>query len=229
MSTKFQKIGIIGALDEEVEGLKKCCTVARVTDALSTSFAECVYGEYNLVIARAGIGKVNAAICAQYMIDNFGCDAIINVGVAGGIGKGVKINDVVVSTDCLEHDFDGGEGQSIIPRMDTSVFAADASLLAAAKGAKIATDLHFGRIVSGDQFIDSKEKGQQLVADFDALATEMEGAAIAHTCHVNSVPFLIIRSISDAADEEALDTFSANVVETADLTIDVVKGILANL
>lgn len=229
MSTKFQKIGIIGALDEEVEGLKKCCKIGAVTDALGTSFAECEYGEYSLVIARAGIGKVNAAICAQFMIDKFGCDAIINVGVAGGIGKGVKINDIVVSTDCLEHDFDGGEGQSIIPRMDTSVFAADASLLEAAKGAKIATDLHFGRIVSGDQFIDSKEKGQQLVADFDALATEMEGAAIAHTCHVNSVPFLIIRSISDAADEEALDTFSANVVETADLTIDVVKGILANL
>lgn len=232
MNSNFETIGIIGALDEEVEGLIAECKLVNKSAMLGTTIYECKRGERDLVIARAGIGKVNAAICAQFLIDRFNCETIINVGVAGGIGEGVKINDIVISTDCVEHDFDGGEGVSIIPRMDTSVFVASKKLLEAAKSAAEdinGIDIHFGRIVSGDQFIDSAEKKNWLVKTFGALATEMEGAAIAHTCYVNKIPFLVIRSISDAADENAMQNFEGNVVKTADLTIDVVKGILDNI
>lgn len=203
-------LGIIGAMDEEVSILKESMLVEEVVSKASMEFYKGKLADKKVVIVRSGIGKVNAAVCTQILISEFGVDCIINTGVAGALRKEINIGDIVLSKDTLQHDMDAtgfGYKPGVIPRMDTSIFAADEKLLSLTKqvNEEVNTDIgtHIGRVVSGDQFISDKEKKEFLVSQFDGFCTEMEGAAIAQTAYLNNISYLVIRAISDKADNSA--------------------------
>lgn len=216
-------LGIIGAMDEEVAKVKEQMQNVDVMTKATMEFFKGTLGGKQVVVVRSGIGKVNAAMCAQILVDEYHVDAIINTGIAGSLNAAIDIGDIVLSTDTLEHDMDAvafGYPVGQIPRMDTLSFEADAELRAVAKAAceKVNPEVKVfeGRIVSGDQFISDKAKKQWLVENFAGYCTEMEGAAIAHAAYLNNVPFLIIRAISDKADDSAsvdYPTFEAKAIE----------------
>lgn len=203
-------IGIIGAMEDEVAELKKSMEIEEVVSASSLSFCRGKLSGKEVVVVRSGIGKVNAAVCAQILVDRFGVDVIINTGIAGSLDAAIDIGDIVISTDAVEHDMDAstfGDPVGQIPQMDTFSFPADEKLVKLAKevNEKANPDIRTwtGRIVSGDQFVSSSEKKEQLISLFDAKCTEMEGAAIAHTAYLNKISCVIIRAISDKADNSA--------------------------
>lgn len=203
-------LGIIGAMEEEITGLKEGMTVQRQLKKASMEFWQGFMGEKAVVVVRCGIGKVNAAICAQILVDEFGVDAIVNTGIAGSLRNEINIGDIVLSTDAVQHDMDAtgfGYEYGVIPRMETSVFQADENLAALAKECceRVNPEISVfsGRIVSGDQFISDKEKKDWILGQFHGFCTEMEGAAIAQAAYLNHVPFLIVRAISDKADNSA--------------------------
>lgn len=203
-------LGIIGAMDEEVSKLKSMLSDTKVTKKAGMEFCEgALYGK-NVVVVKSGIGKVNAAICTQILADIFKVQAIINTGIAGSLNDKINIGDIVLSRDALQHDMDTsafGDPVGVIPRMDVSAFPGDEKLIALAKECckevlpQIETFV--GRVVSGDQFISDKAKKKWLTETFQGYCTEMEGAAIAHAAYLNDIPFIVIRAISDKADDSA--------------------------
>ena len=206
----MEMIGIIGAMDEEVMTLKEKMDISDVRSIASLEFYVGTLNENNIVLVMGGIGKVNAAMCTQILIDCFHVDAIINTGVAGALNESLEIGDVVISTDMVEHDMDAvafGYQLGQIPRMDVFSFAADEHLIHVAEKATDvlpkATNVFKGRIVSGDKFVADRGTKKWLMDKFDGFCTEMEGAAIGHVAHINKIPFVIIRSISDKADDSA--------------------------
>ncbi len=206
----IKKIGIIGAMEEEVEALRgKMESVQKMTRASMDFYSGKLNGK-DVVIVRSGIGKVNAGICTQILADLFGVDAVINTGIAGSLKAEINIGDIVISTDTLQHDMDAtgfGYAPGVIPRMETSCFLADAKLVAAAKAAceEAVPEIQVftGRVVSGDQFISDRAVKDRISSQFDGMCTEMEGAAIAQAAYLNNIPFVIIRAISDKADDSA--------------------------
>ena len=209
-------IGIIGAMEDEVAQLKKNMEIEETTEVASLSFCRGKLSGREVVVVRSGIGKVNAAICTQILVDQFHVDVIINTGIAGSLDAEIDIGDIVISTDAVEHDMDAsifGDPIGQIPQMDTFSFPADESLVKLAKevNEKANPDVHtwIGRVVSGDQFVSSGEKKEQLIRVFDAKCTEMEGAAIAHAAYLNKISCVIIRAISDKADNSAVVDYPA--------------------
>ena len=209
-------IGIIGAMEDEVAQLKKNKEIEETTEVASLSFCRGKLSGKEVVVVRSGIGKVNAAICTQILVDQFHVDVIINTGIAGSLDAEIDIGDIVISTDAVEHDMDAsifGDPIGQIPQMDTFSFPADESLVKLAKevNEKANPDVHtwIGRVVSGDQFVSSGEKKEQLIRVFDAKCTEMEGAAIAHAAYLNKISCVIIRAISDKADNSAVVDYPA--------------------
>ncbi len=203
-------IGIIGAMEEEVEILREKMEIETTETVAGMEFYKGILDGENIVLVRSGVGKVNAAACTQVLVDHFGVDYLINSGVAGGLGPDVTVGDIVISTDAVQHDVDItalGEEPGVISRMETSIFTADEKLIQLAQSAAegLSEDIHVfqGRIASGDQFIASPEHKAKISETFSPYAVEMEGAAIAHVAHLNDVPFVIIRAISDDAGGEA--------------------------
>lgn len=232
----MKKLGIIGAMEEEVARLKEHMTEVAVTERASLTFYEGKLNGLPVVVVRSGIGKVNAALCTQQLVDLFGIDAVINTGIAGSLNAKIDIGDIVLSTDALEHDMDAvafGYDVGVIPRMDTSVFVADEALrtLAATVCAQVNPEVsvHEGRIVTGDQFIADKAKKEWLVSTFSGMCTEMEGAAIAHAAHNNGIPFLIIRAISDKADDSATEDYPTFEAKAINHTVNLVCGLTKKL
>ncbi|MBO5088139.1 MAG: 5'-methylthioadenosine/adenosylhomocysteine nucleosidase [Lachnospiraceae bacterium] len=216
-------LGIIGAMDEEVAKIKEQMDNVKVMSKAAMDFYEGTLNGKEVVVVRSGIGKVNAAMCAQILVDTYEVEAVINTGIAGSLNAQIDIGDIVLSTDTLEHDMDAvafGYPVGQIPRMDTLSFEADEKLRALAKkvcGEVVPEVSVFeGRVVSGDQFVSDKGKKDWLVENFNGYCTEMEGAAIAHAAYLNGIPFLIIRAISDKADDSAsmdYPTFEAQAIE----------------
>ncbi len=206
---KMNTIGIICAMEEELEYVYKNSEVVSAKNVVGQDFYIGTFKGAKVVMVMCGIGKVNAAICTQAMIDLFAVDCIINIGVGGGIYKELKIGDVVVSKDAIEHDFDTtacGDPPGYISRMDTSVFEADEDILKLFEDfdeESFGHKVYVGRIGSGDKFIGSKEEKNRIWNLFEVYAADMEGAAIAHTCYLNKMPFVVVRSISDNADGSA--------------------------
>lgn len=203
-------IGIIGAMEEEVQGLKAVMEDVRTDFKAGMKFVCGKLSGRDVVVVRSGIGKVNAAICAQILIDVYGVTTILNTGIAGGLYKDIEIGDMVISKEAMYHDVDAtgfGYEKGVIPRMEVSVFPADKFLAEKAlrTAERVNSDIRtfFGRIVTGDQFIAAGEKRKVLAEEFQGYCAEMEGAAIAHTAYLNGVKFLIIRAISDKADNSA--------------------------
>ncbi|MGL5417243.1 MAG: 5'-methylthioadenosine/adenosylhomocysteine nucleosidase [Clostridium sp.] len=202
-------IGIISAMSEELELLLNDMVVEEKTVKANMTFHKGKVWGKDVVAVVSGIGKVNAAVCTQILISEYKVNSVINVGVAGGIGKDIYPGDVVVAENLVQHDVDTtvfGDAHGQVPRMDTFDFICDEELV---KLAKLSCDeikdinTFSGRIVSGDQFIASVDKIKWLESEFNAIACEMEGASIAHVCYLNTIPFVIIRSISDNANNGA--------------------------
>lgn len=232
----MKKIGIIGAMDEEVHILKGQMEGVQVRTVASMEFYEGALQGRDTVVVRCGIGKVNAAVCTQILIDLFGVDGVINTGVAGSLRNEIDIADIVLSLDTQQHDMDAtgfGYPAGVIPRMETSVFPADQRLIALAK--QICEErlpkvgVHTGRIVSGDQFISDQEKKTWLAEHFGGYCTEMEGAAIAQTAFLNQVPFLIIRAISDKADHSAEMSYKEFEEIAIRNTVELLSGLIEKI
>lgn len=216
-------LGIIGAMDEEVTRIIEQMEAVIKTEKASMTFYKGLLAGKEAVVVRSGIGKVNAGICTQILVDDFQIDAVINTGIAGSLKHEINIGDMVLSTDALQHDMDAtGFGYALgqIPRMETLAFPADKKLMELAekccKAVNPEIQVFTGRVLSGDQFIADPQKKEQLVTTYDGCCTEMEGAAIAQAAWLNQVPFLIVRAISDKADDSAgMDyaTFEAKAIE----------------
>ena len=202
------KLGIIGAMEVEVEQLKEAMEVTSCIKRASMEFYEGVLKGLPVVVVRCGIGKVNAALCTQILIDEFDIDAVINTGIAGSLNNDINIGDFVISTKAVQHDYDIrplGYKLGEIPGIASIGFKANEKLSNLVE--KIAKDnipehaVFKGCVASGDQFIADKAKKEAIVDTFDALCCEMEGASIAQAASLNNVPFVVIRAISDKADE----------------------------
>lgn len=203
-------IGIIGAMEEEVTALKNEMENIETTEYASMLFCKGTLCGKEAVVVRSGIGKVNAGICTQLLVDKYAVDTLINTGVAGSLDARIDIGDLVISSDAVHHDMDTtvfGDPAGQVPRMDTFAFPADEKLIKLAQEAneKVNPDIstYVGRVASGDQFISSAEVKERIVNTFGALCAEMEGAGIAHAAYLNKVSYVIIRAISDKADNSA--------------------------
>lgn len=232
----MNRIGIIGAMDEEVDILVELMNIEETIEKASLKFYKGTLEGKEIVLVRCGIGKVNSALCAQILISEFDVDAVVNTGVAGALHSDLGVYDIVISTDAIQHDFDAtvfGYKKGIVPRMENSIFVADERLVEAAyKSSVEETKTHKvvkGRVVSGDIFISSKELKDELVKEFDAYCGEMEGAAIAHVCSLNDTPFVIIRAMSDKADGTADVVYEEFVQDAAHNSKDIVVNMLKSL
>lgn len=202
------KFGIIGAMDIEITTLKEHMENLTVTEKAGTEFYEGQLNGLPVVLVRCGIGKVNAAIGAQILCDCFGVTHMVNTGIAGSLNARLDIGDMVVSREVMHHDFDCchfGYPVCKIPGMPTA-FLADEALIGYATEAAQSVGVPqvlTGTVASGDQFVAEPALKQQIIDRTGALCTEMEGAAIAQTAYRNGVPFVILRAISDKADNSA--------------------------
>ena len=203
------KLGIIGAMAVEVAALKEKMEGAVVSTKAGMSFCEGNLEGMNAVVVQCGVGKVNAALCAQILCDCYGVTAIVNTGIAGSLCNDLDIADLVISRDAIHHDFDlrfWGRPVGQVPGFDVTAFPADKKLAAIAfAAAEEVNPGHnkMGRVASGDQFICSREQKQTIIENTQAICAEMEGASIAHAAYRNGVPFVILRAISDKADDSA--------------------------
>ena len=216
------KTGIIGALAEEVALLKDEMKDTKTTTVSGMEFCEGNLDGNEVIVVQSGMGKVNAGICAQTLINTFGANRVINTGVAGSLDAKIDIGDIVVSTDAIQHDFDLtpiGYAPGQIYYKETAAFVADENMrkdvVTAAK--ECAPEIHVfeGRICTGDQFIASKEQKKAIISKFGGLCCEMEGGAIAQVCYINKTPFVIIRAISDKADDSEEMSFEQFKNDTA--------------
>lgn len=231
----MKTIGIIGAMEEEIEHIKPLIDIISTKNIVGLDFYMGKMSGNNVVLVRCGIGKVNAAVCTQVLIDLYAVDYIINVGVAGSISKELKIGDIVISKDTMHHDMDTthfGDELGIIPRMETSVFEADKELIDMATSISNQfedSNVYVGRIISGDQFLCDLEKKNKLWTIFKAHCVDMESASIGQTCYLNKIPFLIVRSISDTADDnkenEYENFFRDSAVKASKLLQSIVESI----
>lgn len=203
-------LGIIGAMPEEVEQLKQEMDQVQVISVAGMEFYKGRLEDRDVVVVRCGVGKVNAAMCVQVLADRFEVNGIVNTGIAGSLRAEINIGDMVLSTDAVQHDVDAtvfGYRPGQVPQMDVFAFEADERLRAAAKECcrNVNPDISVfeGRVLTGDQFIAEKDKKEWLEETFHGFCTEMEGAAIAQAAHLNQIPFLIVRAISDKADDSA--------------------------
>lgn len=201
-------IGIIGAMDVEIELLLEEMTKImqpHVRRIAGMEFNVGVVGNKTVVLAKCGVGMVNATVCARAMIDHFEVDAVINTGIAGSLDASINIGDIVVATEAVNHIMDVtnlGYAPGQTPDVDTLAFPCNPALskdvLAAAK--KVGVRTHTGRVASGDRFIREETEKRRIVETFDAKCCEMEGAAIAQACYLSGTPCAIVRAISDKAD-----------------------------
>ena len=216
------KLGIIGAMDIEVATLKEKMENMTVRTIADSQYCEGVLEGMDAVVVQCGVGKVNAALCAQILCSCFGVTHIVNTGIAGSLNAQLDIGDFVISTDAVYHDMDAtnfGYPMCQVPGMRVLAFPADEALSAMAY--RVADEIHpghvrRGRVATGDQFVADKSLKAKIIENTGAYCTEMEGAAIAHTAWKNGIPFVIVRAISDKADDSAemdYPTFEAQAAQ----------------
>ena len=203
------KLGIIGAMQVEVEILLGAMENKRSMEKAGCTFYEGTLNGLEAVVVQCGVGKVNAAMCAQILCDLFQVTHLVNTGIAGSLCADLDIGDLLVSSDAMYHDMDAvhfGYPYGKVPGMDTVAFPADETMIRYAYAAAEAVNpghTKIGRVASGDQFVAVKELKEKIIANTRGLCTEMEGAAIAQTAYRNGIPFVILRAISDKADDSA--------------------------
>lgn len=203
-------LGIIGAMEEEVEILKDKMDIKETVKVAGMEFYKGTMHGKNIVLVRSGVGKVNMATCTQILVDKFNVSALLNSGVAGTMNPELNQGDIVISQDAVQHDFDTtvfGDPLGEISRLGITFFEADKDMIETAKKAsENVSDIKIveGRIASGDQFVAGGAIADRIKENFgDVGAVEMEGAAMAQVAYLNEIPFVILRSISDKADGSA--------------------------
>ena len=205
----MNKLGIIGAMTVEVETLKSEMENLTVVRKAGMEFYDGTLEGFPVVVVQCGVGKVNAAMCAQVLCDCFEVTHLVNTGIAGSLCAELDIGDLVISNDAMYHDFDAqrfGYEMGEVPGMGVLTFTADPEMIAfAQEAAETVNPGHsrIGRVASGDLFVAEKTVKERIIANTGALCTEMEGAAIAHVAFRNELPFVILRAISDKADDSA--------------------------
>lgn len=211
-----QPLGIIGAMKVEVDAILAAMEEKQSQTRGGMNFTTGTFSGVPVVVSQCSPGKVNAALCAQAMIDLYSPKLVLNIGVAGGIGENVHIGDVVIASACVEYDFDTSAldgcpvGQMSLPGFDQAKIYLPCDEQLAGALAKKAEALygrvHLGVVATGDKFVADPGLGDWLQKEFGAMACEMEGGAIAHACLVNRVPCAVLRTISDNAhDSETVD------------------------
>jgi len=202
----LQTIGIIGAMDLEIELIKNSITILKEEIYAGFKFYIGVFKDVNLVLTSCSIGKVNAAACTQILIDRFGVTTIINTGIAGSLNNEVKICDIVISNNLTYHDVRKEQMKGWFPfveHFETSNLLVEIAIQAY-KNMKIKEfNYHVGRIVTGEAFISDNELKSKIIKNYSPHCVEMEGSAIGHVAYINKIPFIVIRSISDNADCDA--------------------------
>ena len=227
------KIGIIGAMSVEVEALKAKLDGVAVTTISGIEFYSGALCGKDVVVAKCGIGKVFAAICAQTMIVHFGVTHLINTGVGGALSDNLTTLDVAIADGVVQHDMDtspigdpvgliSGINKIVLP---TSPVMRDAAIKAAGE---LGVKCESGIIASGDQFIASIERKHFIRDQFSAISCEMEGAAIGHVCYVNEVPFAVVRAISDSADDSSSMDYGEFLTLAAERSFGVVSNFVEN-
>ena len=234
--TIMRRIGIIGAMADEVAGLKELMQDIEITRKASMEFYAGTLEGKNVVVVQSGIGKVNAAVCTQILADDFQAEVVINTGIAGSLNNDINIGDIVVSTDLVHHDMDAvafGYKKGQVPQMEQFSFQSDEALrrLAVEACKEVNPDIQVfeGRIASGDQFVADQGIKDFIVSEFGAYAVEMEGAAIAQAAVLNHIPFLVIRAISDKADGSAHVDYPAFEKLAIQHSVKLTRRILRNI
>ena len=220
--------GILGALDEEVALIRARMDVSDKTDMLGTTFYTGTVSGKNVVLACCGVGKVNAAVCAATVIQRFGADCVVNVGIAGAMRHGLHVMDVVAAREVGFHDQDAVM-LNYYPKKD--FFRTDDRLLdLCTRACEQLTDrkggFSAGRIVSGDVFVSDKATKEDINARYAPDCVEMEGAAIGHVSYMHDTPFLVIRTMSDTADDEAQETYDNFIHDAAEQSAHIVLKML---
>ena len=220
-------------MEVEVARLIQCMDGVKRTQRAGMTFCEGRIGRTEAVIVRCGIGKANAGLCVQILCDLFGVTHVINTGVAGSLDEEINIGDIVVSIDAMYHDMDVtglGYEPGQVPQLDVLAFPADAALReAAVKACREAAPeigVFEGRVVSGDQFICDRAVKNRIKDTFGGLCTEMEGAAVAQAAYINGLPFVIVRAISDKADESVEMSYGAFEAQAADHCASLVECVV---
>ncbi len=226
------KIGIIGAMDVEVEALKKKLEGIKTETVSGIEFYSGTLCGKDAVVAKCGIGKVFAAICAQTMIVHYGVTHIINTGVGGTLTDRLDLLDVAVADGVVQHDMDTsplGDPVGLISGINKIILPTSETLAEAAVRAANELNIHCGRgiIASGDQFISSIKKKDFISKSFNAICCEMEGAAIGHVCYVGGIECLIVRSISDSASGSAKMEYPELVARAAVQSQNMLEKILS--
>ncbi len=228
MNVKHETWGILGALDREVALLLEQLTLTRTVETLGTTFHFGTLHGHAVVVACCGVGKVNAAMCAGWMIDVAGCTRLINVGIAGAVGARLRTLDVVISRELCFHDQDAVM-LKYFPKQQ--FFAADPELLArcrqvCAEPGCVHGTVREGRIATGDRFVNDRATREAIVAACAPDCVEMEGAAIAHVAFAHHVPFLVIRTMSDCADDDTEATYDDFLERAANQSAHIILALL---
>ena len=226
-------IGIVGAMGEEIELFRDQLNQEEEERKASITFYKGKLFGQQVVLCQSGVGKVNAAMTAQILIDCFHIDALLFTGVAGGVDPALNIGDIVISTQCQQHDMDAsavGFKKGEIPFAEKSIFEADPRLISLAETYRPPDPIKLvrGKVLSGDQFIADPDYVAYLYRQFQGSCVEMEGAAVAQVCALNQIPFLIIRSLSDKADRSAKVNFEEFTRLAARRSFDLVCHMLKN-
>lgn len=229
------RIGIMGAMREEVERFLEVMSQEGRQSFAGIIFVQGKLHGKDVVVCQTGVGKVNAAMCTQILIDRYEVDAMIFTGVAGAVAPHLEVGDIVISEDCMHHDMDAtalGFARGMIPFSPQSVFVADEEMkrLALQAAREVgARGVVLGRVLSGDQFVADSEVVNQLYLEMNGSCVEMEGAAMAQVCALQEVPFVIIRSISDKADRSAQVSFNEFVAEVAERSLSIVERMVQRM
>ncbi len=224
-------IGIIGAMASEVDGLKEKMQGKKIDTVSGVLFATGVIGETDVVVAQAGVGKVNAAVTAQTMILKYNTEAVINIGVAGGIDPTLKIGDIVVADKVVEHDMDTtaiGDAPGFITGIDCVYMDCDKKIseLIFEASENIGLRTMRGTVASGDIFVAEDSVRNKIRDLFNGVAAEMEGAAIGHVCVMNKVPFAVLRAMSDCANDDSKVDFPTFAQKAAKNSIEIITAFL---
>lgn len=224
------KIGIICAGEGEIAPVLSYIEEQAISEKAKLKFYQGRAEGVEVVSLFCGVCKVNAAIATQILIDTYGCNIIINGGTAGGMDKGIDVFDTVVSTETAYWDVSAEILTEYHPKMDSIYFKTDGMLLSLAKRAAVQSrqNVIFGRTMTGERFID-QETRQEINENFSPLTVDMETAAIAHVCHVNQVPFIAIRTITDTEKESGVETFERNCDKASQQSADFVRNFLKEL
>jgi len=223
----------MSAMAEEMELYLDTCRIEETRERAGLTFHEATYHGHDLVMVKAGVGKVNAAMCTQILVDTFDADAVICTGSAGALHDDLDIGDIVIAEDCVQHDVRVdflGLPPGQIPFSDLRFFSAAPALIEHARAVDLpGHSLRFGRVCTGDAFIQDEDRRTAIREELGGDCVEMEGAAVGQVCTLNEVPFLLVRAISDRADGASDIDFQAFLHEAAQSSARIVLHLLQSL